>query len=323
MVQLQVPPLAPTLSFIRTMALHNISFPKLNPFYFIKVRQIFLWLILMATGIAVQLFYIVPTLIGFKVDSKDPDPIFASLGSIITTILTIAWLLRQCRLLGINLEQLIGKVPSNYKWLPIVRLIIARVLFSKGIFRLSYYPLSFIAPSFVETILNYNINNSFLVAASKTFAPALYYLLEIIGIFVTNPVFYTFGFQGIVLHRWAAKWGIRPAIFALCILFGVLSYGNVIGVISIVLIDTLLYIKTRTLIVPIMAYILDAAISIFLNLLLTISNSTKTASVLEQFRSEWRLGVFFLVLSAPWVVHFIVKNWPSPNEQLPYFANNS
>ncbi len=323
MVQLQAQPLAPTLSFIRTMVLHNISFPKLNPFYFIKVRQIFLWMILMAVGIGVQLFYIVPRLIGFKVDSKDPDPIFASLGSIIVIILTSAWLLRQCKLLGINLKQLFGEVPSNYKWLPLVGLVIARVLFSRGMFRLSYYPLSFIAPSFVETILNENINNSFLVAASKTFAPALYYLLEVISIFVVVPVFKTFVFQGIVLHRWAAKWGIRPAISALCILCGVLAYGNVIGVISIVLIDTLLYIKNRTLIVPIIASILHTAISIFLILLLTISNSTKTASVLEQFRSEWRLGVFFLVLSAPWVVHFIVKNWPSPNEQLPYFANNS
>jgi fucose 4-O-acetylase-like acetyltransferase len=105
-----------------------------------------------------------------------------------------------------------------------------------------------------------------------------------------------------------------------------MSYINVLDGISFVLVYTFLYIKSRTLIVPFIAYILEIIIYYFLYLLdflFTISSSTKTVSVLEQFRSEWRVGVFFFVLSAPWIVHFIYKNWPSPNEQLPYFANTS
>jgi membrane protease YdiL (CAAX protease family) len=141
-----------------------------------------------------------------------------------------------------------------------------------------------------------------------------------------SPLFSTFVFQGIFLHRWAAKWGSRRAILALCLLAGVMYYTNIIGGISLVLVYTLLYIKSRTLIVPFIAYILQLLIYLFWDLFdffFTISSSTKTVSVLEQFRSEWRVGVFFFVLSAPWIVHFIYKNWPSPNEQLPYFANTS
>ncbi len=217
-------------------------------------------------------------------------------------------------------------MPSNYQWLPLVGLAIARVLFSIGVFRLSYYPLSFIAPSFIEYILNDNINNDIFILASKTFSPALYYLLESLSSLVLSPLFFTFVFQGIVLHRWAAKWGNRTAILALCLLVGVMFYTNVLGAISFVLVYTFLYIKSRTLIVPFIAYILEVLLYIVWNLLyllFTISSSTKTVSVLEQFRSEWRVGVFLFVLSAPWIVHFIYKNWPSPNEQLPYFANTS
>jgi hypothetical protein len=303
------------------MVLSTIRFPEENPFYRIKARQILLCLFLVMIGLAIQLIIISSI---FKFDYK--DPIFNSLVAILIEILAGAWLLRQCKLVGINLKQLIGKVPSNYQWLPLVCLVIARFLFSIGVFRLSYYPLSFIAPSFIEYIINDNINNDIFILAAKTFSPALYYLLESLGRLVVNPLFSTFVFQGIVLHRWAAKWGNRTAILALCLLTGVMSYTNVLGGISFVLVETLLYIKSRTLIVPFIAYILSYLLYIFwklLYLLFTMSSSTKTVSVLEQFRSEWRVGVFFFVLSAPWIVHFIYKNWPHPNEPLPYFANTS
>jgi membrane protease YdiL (CAAX protease family) len=303
------------------MTLYNISLPQGNPFHLIKVRHIFLCIFLLSVGITFQLSIIIYTL-GLDLE----DPIFLSLSSILVSILTSAWLLRQCKLVGINLKQLIGKVPSNYQWLPLVGLVIARVLFSKGVFRLSYYPLSFIAPSLIEDILNDNINNNIFILASKTFSPALYYLLKSLYLLVLIPLFETFIFQGIFLHRWAAKWGSRKAILALCLLTGVTFYTNVLGGISLVLVYTLLYIKSRTLIVPFIAYILQLLIYRFWDLFdffFTISSSTKTVSVLEQFRSEWRVGVFFFVLSAPWIVHFVYKNWPRPNEPLPYFANTS
>jgi hypothetical protein len=303
------------------MTLYNISLPQGNPFHIIKVRHIFLCIFLLSTGITFQL-YIISYTLGLDLE----DPIFESLSSILISILTSAWLLRQCKLLGINLKQLIGEVPSNYQWLPLVGLVIARVLFSIGVFRLSYYPLSFIAPSFIEYILNENINNNIFIPASKTFSPALYYLLNSLDLLLVIPLFETFVFQGIFLHRWAAKWGSRKAILALCILYGIYGYNNVLGEISLILIYTLLYIKTRTLIVLIVARILETIIYVFSDLfyfLFTISSSTKTVTVLEQIRSEWRVGVFFFVLSAPWIVHFIYKNWPRPNEPLPYFANTS
>lgn len=296
------------------MSLSNIKFPEENPFYRIKVRQIFLCLILVLFGLSVQMVTISYI---FKFDSK--DPVVAPFSGLLTFILTGAWLRRQCNLVGINLKQLIGKIPNNYQWLPLIGLVIARDLFSRGILRLSYYPISFIAPSFVENLLN---KNSF-SDVSETFAPALYYLLERVVSLVVAPIFRAFVFQGIALHRWTAKWGIRPAILVLCLIFGVMSYTNVLDGISQVLIYTLLYIKTRTLIIPIIAWMLDRALIILIGEGFRIYRSTTGLSTLEQFRSEWPLGVFFLVLSAPWLVRFIYKNWPRPNKQLPYFANAS
>lgn len=303
-------------SLFKLMSLSNLKFPEENPFYRIKVRQIFLYFVFVTVGIAIQLG-IISSIFKFKLD--DIDPVFNNLLYILIEILTGALLLRQCNLVGINIKQLVGKIPSHYSWLSLVGLVIARVLFSRGVFRLSYYPVSLIAPSFVEGFLN----DSSFSDVSKTFAPPLYYLLIIVSTCVVNPIFSIFVFQGIVLHRWTAKWGIITAILALCLLFGVRSYINVLGGISRVLIYTLLYIKTRTLIVPSIALMLDIALLLIIDEGFIIYRSTRGISALEQFRNEWKLGVFFLVLSAPWIIHFIYKNWPRPNQQLPYFANAS
>ena len=298
------------------MSLSNIKFPEENPFYRIKVRQIFLCLILVTVGLSFQLA-IISYIFKFKVN--DIDPVYKYLLANIILILTGAWVVRQCNLVGINLKQVIGKIPNNYQWLPLIGLVLARVLFSRGIFRIFYYSVSFIAPSFIEKTLEYNISSK----VSETFAPALYYLLTRINFFIIDPIFMIFIFLGIALHRWTAKWGIRPAIVAICLLFGVRSYTNVLGGISQVLIYTLLYIKTRTLIIPIIAWMLDLALLFLIDEGFRIYRSTTNLSALEQFRSEWSLGVFLLVLSAPWLVRFIYKNWPRPNKQLPYFANAS
>lgn len=303
------------------MSLSNIKFPEENPFYRIKVRQIFLCLVLVTAGLVFQ-SGIISSVFKLNInDIDDIDPVYKTSFNILIYILTVAWLRRQCNLVGINLKQLIGKIPNNYQWLRLIGLVIARVLFSRGVFRLSYYPVSFIAPSFFETRLS--LNHNIFSDVSGTFAPGLYCLIEVISYCIVDPIFMIFIFLGIALHRWTAKWGIITAILALCLLFGVRSYINVLGGISHVLIYTLLYIKTRTLIVPIIAWMLDSVFLLIIDEGFIIYRSTTGLSALEQFRSEWPLGVFFLVLSAPWLIRFIYKNWPRPNKQLPYFANAS
>ena len=297
------------------MSFSNIKLPEENPFYRIKVRHVFAYWILIAVGIGIQVSIIME--IFFASTIEDIDPNLSILLEIFISLLTVALLWRHCNLVGINLKQVIGKIPNNYQWLPLIGLVIARVLFSRGIVRIFYYPVSFIAPSFIEKNLDYNIFSK----VSETFAPALYYLLGGINFFIVDPLFMIFIFLGIALHRWTAKWGIRPAILAICLLFGVGSSPNVLGGISQVLIYTLLYIKTRTLIIPIIAWMLDRTLLFLIDEGFRIYRSTTGLSALEQFRSEWPLGVFFLVLSAPWLVRFIYKNWPRPNKQLPYFAN--
>src|SRR4028119_460956 len=113
------------------MTVTNIPSPENNPFSRIKVRHIFGWLLLFTIAIAFQLA-IISHILGINLDNKEPF-VNAILGAYLLSLsLSLFW--RECRLAGIEIKYLIGKVPERYQWLPLVSLAIASVVFLIGVF---------------------------------------------------------------------------------------------------------------------------------------------------------------------------------------------
>ena len=301
------------------MTLTNIPSPEDNPFSRIKLRHICGWYLLLCIAITFQI-QIISSIRGIKFDNTEPFITEILVTYLLIMSLSLFW--RECRLAGIEIKYLIGKVPDRYQWLPFVRLAIASLFFSIGVFRIFYYPLSFIVPSFVEQILTEKRSSSILMAALKSFSPALYYLQFALNHYVITPVLSSFLVISIPLHRCAAKWGNIPAIIAMCLLFGTVGYKYFIMMIISLLILAILYVKTRSLLLVIIFTILQ-------NISFTVGNfsyktffgENQTGSPLEIFRSQIQLGVLFFALSAPWVIGFIYKNWSVLKGPLPYFAN--
>jgi membrane protease YdiL (CAAX protease family) len=301
------------------MTLTNIRFPEDNPFARIKVRHICGWYLLFCIAITFQIQFIC-SIRGIKFDN--PEPLVYEILVIYLLIMSLSLFWRECRLAGIEIKYLIGKLPDRYQWLPLVRLAIASVFFSIGVFRIFYYPLSFIVPSFVEQILTEKGNSSLLIAALKSFSPPLYYLQVALDNYVIGPVFLAFFVISIPLHRCAAKWGNITGIIAMCLLFGTGGYKNFIMMIIGILIYAILYVKTRSLLVIIIFTILQNISSTVWKLSYKIFfGDNQTGSTLDIFRSQIQLGVLFFALSAPWVIGFIYKNLSVLKGPLPYFAN--
>jgi hypothetical protein len=300
------------------MTLTNIRFPEDNPFSRIKLRHIFGWYCLLGTGIYFQIGMIGSTR-GIQFDGKTPlDPFVDKIAETYLMILLLALVWRQCRLAGIEIKYLVGKVPDRYQWWPLVGLAIASVVFGVGVFRIFYYPLSFIVPSFVENFLINNRNSSILITASKTFFPALYYLIFAIYSYAISPISSAFIFIVIFLHRWAAKWGNTSAI-RVFFLLSIIDPASV----SSTFIPAILYIKSRSLLVLIIFMALKNFIRGIWNVSYTTFLDNQPGSTLDVFRSQVQLGVLFFVVSAPWVIGFIYKNWSVLKGPLPYFANAS
>jgi len=282
-----------------------------NPFINFTTRSLLLCALLISLAIGF-LLRIVTDLSGLNPN----EPVFTLISYNLIFILLCLWAIERLTQLKVKTDDLIGKVPPNYHWLPTIGIVINILLFSLGSGQLLFYLLSSVAPGFVESILGEQI----FLSGSDNFAPALSNILAVITVVVVAPITEELLFRGILLHRWTAKWGITPALLLTSLVFGIL-HANIVGLSVFGLMMALLYLKTRTLIVPIICHALNNLAAVGLELLPKDASTTETADILEQLNTYWWVGLVYVVLSAPWLIDFIRKNWPTSVLDLPYFSN--
>lgn len=283
-----------------------------NPFLHLKVRSLLLRLLLISIVLGIGLGAIQATS-GLKFN---PQVLNLILYIFVFGLLCL-WTLADFKRLGVQMEYVVGRLPSNHRWLPMVGLVILLLLFSMGSYLVLFYLLSLLAPSFIEGILREVANNP----TPYRNAPLLFNLLGAIVLVVVAPITEEFLFRGIILQRWASKWGIRAGLVGSSLLFGI-GHANVVGLSMVGMVLGLLYIKTRSLIVPIACHALNNSFVVAMEL---FSNGSKTVSAvnrLEQLRYSLWFGILFIVLSLPVLVRFLSQNWPRKNAPVPYFINS-
>lgn len=281
-----------------------------NPFLRLKARGLILWS-LMAFVILVVGLALASAAFRFRLE----DPlVFPILYCVFFGVLCL-YPLGQSRP-RLNFKQTIGPLPPGWGWLTHLLLVLPILVFSLSAFLLSFYLLSFIAPTFVESVLKQQI----LQPESQTVAPLLYRSLMVLTVVVVAPIAEEFLFRGILFQRWAVKWGVRPALLLSSLVFGIL-HANVVGLTLFGVMMGLFYLQTRTLIVPILCHALNNALAMSMELF--SSDSAQTITTLEEFRKNWWVGLVLLALSAPWLIRYILRNYPRKSAPLPYFANAS
>lgn len=278
-----------------------------NPFLKVKIRYLFMvcFLIVILVG-----------LIGGGVINytglSPKDPIIVYVYYCIIFGLFFLWLLRRFRQLKINVKYLIGNFPIGYKWLSVAGLVIAVLMCSMGVALISFYFLSLVAPSFLDSLLKS-------IAASKpenSSVPILFETIKFISFIIVAPVTEEFIFRGILLHRFTTKWGITPAILISSFIFGCL-HVNPIGLSIFGVIMALLYLKSRTLFVPMVAHAMNNFVAFGMQ---SLSKMSTPQSMKVDSSYLW-FGLVFLALSSPFIVRFIRQNWPNQRMPLPYFSN--
>jgi uncharacterized protein len=298
----------------------RISLHTLNPFFYIQTRKLFLWFILIVFFLSIQsllINWLTAGAIFNNIQDLDfADPIYENLFDLISITIILFALDRQATIRKINTKQIIGKLPKSYQWLPFIVIIIFKLIFTQGSYRISYYLSSFIAPQWVETNLTTNI----FTEVSESSIPFFCFALSFVDIFA-NEFLYLLVFEGIILHRWAIKWGNAKSILAISLLYGFLGYENFINSFITGIILCLLYIKSRTLITPMIFRSVSILISLIVESYYFFIIQSNSNSLLEQLRSEVNLGMILLAISTPYIIWWIYKNWLKKNEELPYFAN--
>ncbi|MBW4635372.1 MAG: CPBP family intramembrane metalloprotease [Iphinoe sp. HA4291-MV1] len=283
-----------------------------NPFLHLKVRSLLLRLLLISFVLGLGLGLIQAT----RELNFNPQVLNLILYIFVFGLLCL-WTLADFKRLGVHLNYIVGQLPNNHRWLPMVGLVILMILFSIGSYLVLFYILSLVAPSFVDAILND-------VAKSPTpqrTAPLLFNLLGAIVLVVVAPITEEFLFRGIILQRWASKWGIRAGLLGSSLLFGI-GHANIVGLSMVGVILGVLYIRTRSLIVPIACHAMNNSFVVVMMLLPSASKTTSAVHRLEQLRYSLWFGILFIVLSLPLLVSFLSQNWPRKDAVIPYFINS-
>lgn len=214
----------------------------------------------------------------------------------------IVWLLFA---FNISLRTLIGKIPRGLKWGEFAGLFVLLFFFSLGYGYLQLY----LFPGFVSEVeLWYEFGSP----------------LAIIGTFLSTvliaPVFEELVFRGIIFQRWAYRWNVRVAIVLSSLVFALLHFSFSTFIVGIVL--SLIYIRTRTLLIPIIMHALNNLLSTSIIIYsLIFFGKEKTFEVSQFTAAELYLAVGVVVLTLPLLVYYIYKNWPTKTTRLPYSVN--
>jgi uncharacterized protein len=293
------------------MTSHIEEINQENPFQKLNLRNLLISLFLISIScsiVVLTVFFIFAIIAGNNLRTFHPDPLISIINVYLVIPFLIFYMLQKCRNHKISVRQIIGKPSINYKWPILIAVTIAYFIFSKGIFRITYFPLSFIFPDYVMNSISQE-------NAGKTAFPLIYSWLENILNFLVHPFFHQFFLQGILMHTLAAKMGINRSLAILSCLTGLGFPFNISGTV-LELICALLYIKTRTLVIPIIVRVLVSIYSIiWSNLMYSLIPKT-----LEEFQGQLGWGSTCVFITVPFLVVFFYKTWPSKNQVLPYFS---
>ena len=284
-----------------------------NPFSRVRIRYLFAKGLLISLLSGICLGY-VQGINGLTVNNQ----VVVLVLYILIFGLLCLWIFADFNRLGINLRYVVGILPSNYKWLPTVGLVVLVIVFSLSAYLVSFSLLSWFAPSLIEELLRQIASN----ASAHSSAPLLDNLLSAIAIIVVAPIAEEFIFRGVILQRWATKWGIRTALIVSSVLFGIL-HANFLGLSMFGFVMGVLYIKTRTLIVPIACHGLNNLLALTAGFFSNQPQTTSSLANLEQLRSGWWVGVLLMLISLPGLIRFLSRNWPRQNAPTPYLINAS
>lgn len=282
-----------------------------NPFRELKVRT----LLLRFTLISIVLGFaqgIVTTVTGVAPNSA------ASVLSIYILLFgaLCLWTSIDFKSLGINFNDVIGRLPNNHPWLRTIGLVLLTILFSLGAALVSFYLISLIAPSFIDSLLRQVANTP----VPQRSLSSLNNILSGIATIIVAPIAEEFLFRGIILQRWATKWNIQVALLLSSLLFGIL-HANFIGLSVFGLVMGVLYIKTRTLLVPIICHALNNILAVGISLLPNNSVAANPLESLEQLRSQSSFGLVLIAISLPLLIQFFWRNWPRRDTKIPYISN--
>jgi uncharacterized protein len=266
-----------------------------SPFDQFHARTLLTWPLLTLLVVVLATVYLI------RVTGAD-DQIGNILGVMEFEAICAVWGLYQCRRYHINLQRLFGPSPNDPRIWGYVLLAVPLVVLSGGTVWLRVWLrhllLSRSGPSSLAAWMVHRPQFGSTINVSA--------VASLIQGLTLVPIVEEFVFRGLLLHRWARKWGMTRGLLLSSFAFS-LMHKDLLGTFVFGLVMALLYVRTQSLVVPIVCHALDVG-------LVFVSQTVPGMGAVN-----WNLSLCFPVALLVLLL-FSYSHWPKSNSFLPYFS---
>lgn len=215
-------------------------------------------------------------------------------------LVPILWFYKKCKKQKIYFYSSFFSKPSEFP----IKTMIATVI-------MPFFLVIGITLLLLAIVMSFNVSegtDKAIVLGSKS---SLQFLISSILNALIAPIAEEIIFRGYLLNRLSFKLGVKKAIIISSIVFGILHLQSVFGATIMGISLCILYLKTKSLIVPTIVHMVANILVVFKDTLLFISPSKlSTSSTPDLDTSIGFIGAFlFIGIGLLWFIPFIKSNW--------------
>jgi hypothetical protein len=280
-----------------------------NPFLRLRLRGLVLWLVV--TG--VPLLFVAWSRAGGHMPSEPGGLLpWLALWAYGALALWLAWALPRA---GISWRRLFGPLPSPARWLEPPLLAWLNLSFGAHSLLAALWVVSQFSPGLVERQLGGAGHG---LPGLDTTPLGTLWLVTVIAAPVLEEVL----FRGVLLHRFAARWGVRRAAVASSLLWGMM-HANPVAITVFGLLLSALYVRTGSLWLPIAAHALNNAVPMALLALTRGAGGPEPMAHHDLAGFQRAIGpiLMFLAGSSGFIAGYLALTWPRRDSATPYAAN--
>ncbi len=164
-----------------------------------------------------------------------------------------------------------------------------------------YLPLSYVFPDFVVWLL---LESPPIIWWRFEVDAVLATGINVILIAIIAPIVEEILFRGFLLNRWCQKYGTGKAVFFSSLIFAGFHF-DIIGGFVFGAVLSLIYLRTKTLVGPILVHISNNTIVILILITEGIIYDGPLETTIDEFRAYWWLAPIGAAIGFPWLVWFL------------------
>jgi uncharacterized protein len=250
-----------------------------------------------------------------KFDWKAFEPTFVYLYYILVMLSICGLFILRLQRNGIDWRKTTGILSFNkIPWMFLFIIFQADFVFGVGLQYLNTFMVYQFSPELVKSSVK-----SVEVLTGKFSSDPLqlfYYAVTIIAVVIVAPITEEFIFRGVLMHRWAIKWGITASILLTSTVFA-LVHGDIFILprLSLAIISAVAYCNTGLLSVSILIHAMNnLLVTLFAFVDLFDSDSQEFVITIQSLI----YGIIYTLLPLPVLFYFL--KWPNSISKLPYLS---